>query len=153
MPVRDPLTYKSTSQWAAWTPFGAVAWTATGTDPAIGNGTLSASYRRIGTTGFYRGVILMGSTTTYGTGGWEVSLPDGWTASNALGSSGFQTGRSMLNNTGTATYDGSCYASPGGAVLFLVYGSPWATVTSTAPFTWGSTDFVTWNITLELDYE
>lgn len=153
MPVRDLLTYKSTSQWAAWTPFGAVAWTATGTDPAIGNGTISASYRRIGTTGFYRGVILMGTTTTYGTGSWEVSLPDGWSASNALGSSGYQTGRLMLNDTGTGVHEGTCYVAPGGTTLLFVHGSPWASVTATAPFTWVSTDFLTWNITLELDYE
>ena len=84
MPVRDPLTYKSTSQWAAWTPY-TPDWTSSGTDPAIGNGTLSASYRRIGTIGFCRGVIKMGTTTTYGTGSWEVSLPDGWSASTVRG--------------------------------------------------------------------
>lgn len=150
MPVRDPLTYKSTSQWAAWTPFAAT-WTATGTDPAIGNGTISASYRRIGTTGFYRGVIKMGTTTTYGTGGWEVSLPDGWTASNALGSSGYQSGLAECYQA--TTVGAGCYVVPGGTVLNLWYGSSRAAVTGTAPAGWAANQFVTWNITLELDYE
>jgi len=152
VPVRDLLTYKSTSQWAAWTPY-APDWTSSGTDPAIGNGTLSASYRRIGTTGFCRGVIKMGTTTTYGTGGWVVDLPDGWVASSALGVSALQAGFAVLNDTGTGTYDGRCYADVNGTVLNFVAGSPWAVVAATAPFTWTNGDYLSWNITLELDYE
>ena len=150
MPVRDPLTYKSTSQWAAWTPY-APDWTSSGTDPAIGNGTISASYRRIGTLGFYRGVIKMGTTTTYGTGSWEVSLPDGWSASNALGSSGYQSGFAECYQA--TTVGAGCYVAPGGTILNLWYGATRAAVTGTAPAGWAANQFVTWNITLELDYE
>ncbi len=152
MPTRDPLSYKDTARWAAWTPC-VPEWTSSGTDPALNNGTLSASYRRIGTVGFYRGRILMGSGTTYGTGGWAVDLPDGWAASSALGNDVYQMGHLMLNDTGTAVYGGTVYVNTLGTQLEMVYGSTWAAVGATAPFTWTTGDFLCWSITIELDYE
>jgi hypothetical protein len=57
--------------WSAWTP----AWTATGTAPAIGNGTLSGRYVAVGKTVLLHFQWVAGSTTTYGTGNYRWSLP------------------------------------------------------------------------------
>jgi len=149
---RDPLSYRNTAQWSAWTPI-APAWTATGTDPAVNNGSILASYRRIGTFGAYRGRIVMGSGTTYGTGSWQVDLPDGWVASSVLGAQALQAGWAVYNDTGTNTREGSCYVDAAGTVLNFTSGSPWSFVGATVPFTWTTGDYLAWGITLELDYE
>ena len=93
----------------------------------------------------------MGSGTTYGTGGWEVALPDGWTASTALGAQGYQSGLAECYQA--TTVGAGCYVVPGGTVMNFWYGATRAAVTGTAPAVWAANHFLTWNITLELDYE
>lgn len=55
----------------AWTP----VWTATGTAPALGNGTLTGRYFRIGNLVVAWVNLTLGSTTTMGTNTWGFSLP------------------------------------------------------------------------------
>lgn len=62
---------KYTGDWIAYTP----AWTASGTAPAIGNGTLTGGYRRIGQQVDFWLEFTAGTTTTFGTGTWRFSLP------------------------------------------------------------------------------
>jgi len=57
-----------------WTSY-AVVWSSTGTPPAIGNGTITAAWQRIGDIFFYSITVIFGSTTTAGTGRWQFSLP------------------------------------------------------------------------------
>lgn len=59
---------------AGWTAFTPV-WTGATTNPAIGNAVLVGRYKRIGKTIFYRVAITMGTTTTYGSGQYSLSLP------------------------------------------------------------------------------
>jgi hypothetical protein len=61
--------------WATYTP----SWTSSGTAPALGNGTLVGGYRREGTTLHLRGQLIVGSTSTAGTGDIRMSLPSGFT--------------------------------------------------------------------------
>ena len=74
--------------WTAYTP----AWTGTTTNPAIGNGTVSGSYLQIGKTISWRCIVTMGSTTTYGSGAWLISLPvaasASWAANSVVGVGG-----------------------------------------------------------------
>jgi len=72
--------------WETWTP----VWTASTTNPVIGNGTISGSYCRFNKTVIAEGAIIMGSTTTYGTGTYRISLPFG-TAVSVNGSVGYAT--------------------------------------------------------------
>lgn len=58
----------------AWTPYIPV-WGASGTQPDRGNGTLVGSYRRVGKTVDVLVKLTMGSTTTFGTGTYTLSLP------------------------------------------------------------------------------
>ncbi|MFE9098483.1 hypothetical protein [Streptomyces sp. NPDC007264] len=57
--------------WTAYTP----AWTAVTTNPVLGNGTLVGQYMKIGRTCHLIITLTTGSTTTYGTGFWRLSLP------------------------------------------------------------------------------
>ena len=69
-------------KWQSYT----VSWTASTTNPAIGNGTLIGRYTQIGKTVMGTISLVMGSTTTYGSGGWYFSLP------KAVASNAFLTG-------------------------------------------------------------
>jgi|TARA_Y100000034_G_C6741159_1_gene328872 hypothetical protein len=58
--------------WTTYTP----AWTATTTNPTIGNGTLTGAYRMVGRTSMvWRMTMVYGSTSTAGSGTWSFGLP------------------------------------------------------------------------------
>ena len=57
--------------WETWTP----AWTSSGTQPALNNGTISGRYTRINKLVVAQGILSVGSTTTFGTGGYFISIP------------------------------------------------------------------------------
>lgn len=57
--------------WTAYTP----SWTASTTNPTLGNGTLAGQYIKIGRTCTATVFLTMGSTTTYGSGNYTFSLP------------------------------------------------------------------------------
>jgi hypothetical protein len=126
--------------WLEYTP----TWTGSGGNPSIGNGTIKGYYKRDGTTLYLRGRIIMGSTTTYGTGEWRVSLPS--SASTAGATSEYQVGAGMAVDTGTRSYGVYPVSDPGvsATVLRLFYESSadsiQASVTATTPHTWANTD-------------
>lgn len=62
------------AQNAAWTTYS-VAWTAGTTNPTIGNGSLYGSYIQIGKTVNFRVAVVFGTTTTFGSGAYSISLP------------------------------------------------------------------------------
>ena len=57
--------------WTAYTP----TWTASTTNPVIGNGTITGSWVQFGKTIHFRATITPGSTTTFGAGAYSVSIP------------------------------------------------------------------------------
>lgn len=59
-------------------------WSATGTAPAIGNGTLTGRYFTIQKMVFVQTFFVAGSTTTFGTGNYSFSVPAGLTARTGL---------------------------------------------------------------------
>lgn len=56
--------------WTTYTP----TWTAS-TNPAIGNGTITGRYLKVGRKCIAVIKVTMGSTTTYGSGGYSFGLP------------------------------------------------------------------------------
>lgn len=68
--IRDQLN----SFFGAWTSYTPV-WSSSGTAPAIGNGTLVGRYMKIGRNILCEIHQTNGSTTTYGTGNYNWSLP------------------------------------------------------------------------------
>lgn len=144
-PTSSPGLETYFSPWAPYTP----SWKASVADPAIVDGAITGRFRRLGTSIEVNVTITMGASTTYGTGAWYVTLPPGCTARTVT--NGYQTNGGMLAlDTGTNSYPCDTYVQSGGTNIELAYGSPWAAVSSTVPFTWGSGDVVTIDMTLEL---
>lgn len=126
----DLADYATLTQ--AWTAY-APSWTALTTNPAIGNGVITARSMQVGKTVFVAGRILMGSTTTFGTGAWRLSLP-----ANAQNS---------INGAGSVWFfDASVAANrkPGaiwlGGAGVMAFAGDTGDVDATNPFTWASTD-------------
>lgn len=131
--IRDNLK-EIANAWTAFTP----TWTGT-TDPAIGNGTIDAAYRLIGKAADFRIRITMGSTTTYGTGEWLLSLPT--PATTSTNGPLFMGVARDVSATASYLIVGELSGSSnlrmrvtGGAGGIL------ASMTSAAPFAWASTD-------------
>jgi len=122
-------------EWTVYSP----SWTASTTNPVIGNGTITGRYKAIGKTVFVSVKINMGTSTTYGSGTWRVSLPvNAFSASSAM----FPT---VFLDNGFNWFQGTSYTEYGGATSYVTpvwdkgaTGS--AAIDSTTPFTWGSTD-------------
>lgn len=100
--IRDAVTGVQAA-WTAYTP----TWTAATTNPVLGNGSIDAATQRIGKNLLLAISLTMGSTTTYGSGQWRLTLPvapksrrwvfnlETYDASAALGVGG----RAVWNNT------------------------------------------------------
>lgn len=70
LPLLDALT-------SAGTPYNP-GWYAATTNPVIGNGSITGTYRRVGKWGDVALQIIIGSTSTMGSGSYEFELPAGW---------------------------------------------------------------------------
>ncbi|MGW1158421.1 hypothetical protein ACWD5Q_06510 [Streptomyces sp. NPDC002513] len=68
--IRDQLN----SFFGAWTVY-TPAWTASTTNPVIGNGTITGRYMKVGRTVYCHINVTAGSTTTFGSGNYSFSLP------------------------------------------------------------------------------
>ena len=138
------VTASIDKSWTTWTP----TWSSSGTQPALGNGTLSAKYRQLGKIVFVQIIFVVGSTTTMGTGNYYLSYP--------------VTPPSTYNTTS----GGWClqgYAEDAGVVAYNVHGTRTADLTKfqviiyapqtanvsgwaqTGPFAWATGDF--WSAT------
>jgi len=133
--------------WTSYTP----TWTSSGTAPAIGNGTLSGKYLKVGRMVHFAAKVLYGSTTTSGTGSFKVGLPVTTSAADL-----YWSFAGDLLNTGTAQYPITGYAGASSTkaeiVLHTVTGSTvyhGTTATGTTPFTFATGDWITINGTYE----
>jgi hypothetical protein len=131
--------------WISYTP----VWTANSLNPAIGNGTITGQYKLIGKTCFVRGNIVMGSTTTFGSGEWYVSMP--FTASHA---DAILMTANLLDN-GSAWYNALLNGARAGfnfktAIQYQSTGGTALDVNATQPFTWANSDRFLWNGSFEI---
>jgi len=129
-----------------------VSWTAATTNPAIGNGTLVGRYIVIGKLCTYVLGLVMGSTTTYGSGNWAFSLPV-----NAVNTAGINFyGVAHLRKVGTANYERIAQISPSLSTSVInlftdpTPGSNSANLSTSVPFTWGKGDALGFEITYEI---
>jgi len=111
-------------------------WTASGTAPAIGNGTLTGRYLRVQNLVMFTISQTMGSSTTYGTGlySWTLPVTTSQTSPRILGGM-------RCDDSGSATYIRHVMLSTSTTFSALTEGAVY--VGQTAPFTWGSADFLT----------
>lgn len=132
-----------TAAWTAYTP----TWTASAGTPAIGNGTLTGEYRRLGKTVDCHVTLTAGSTTTYGTGGafWMFSIPVG-TASGRWNGSG------LAIDTGVLEYPVITDIGYGGSpasTTITMFKPGSGRFSNTSPFTFGTGDVLNLNITYQ----
>lgn len=132
--IRDQFA----SFFGAWSTY-TVTWSATTTNPTIGNGTLLGRYMKIGRTVHGHIDLICGSTTTYGSGTYSFSLPAAAAASGtgsrvttaqALGANRFG-GSGIISPTAT---DSTPFFPSGTGVSNLTACSP------SVPFAWASTN-------------
>lgn len=131
--------------WTSYTP----VWTAASVNPVIGNGSLQGWYKVIGKTCFVRGNIVMGSSTTFGSGEWYVSMP--FTASHA---DAILMTANLLDN-GSAWYNAVLNGARAGfnfktAIQYQSTGGTALDVNATQPFTWANSDRFLWNGSFEI---
>lgn len=101
--------------------------------PAIGDGTLTAEYTRAGDWVDFRIVLTVGSTTSFGSGAINLSLP--YASATLGGGNEQQFGRGYYLDSGTAEQWSLAWAIySGGSALFPVR-SAGGGVTATAPIT------------------
>jgi len=132
-----------TNAWIAYTPI----WSSQGgTQPNLGDGTITGFYKKIGKTVFVRVKLNFGVTTTGGTGAWLFSLPV-----NAASQDGIQFPCSMLDN-GFAWYQGIVNGTYSGFTdkSAIIAQSPGGAnssqgVSGAFPFGWGNGDSLQFN--------
>ena len=131
----------------AWTPYVPV-WGSTGTPPALGNGTLVGSYHQVGKTVDIRVKLVPGSTSSYGTGNWNFTLPAGMVGKDALRyysaggliqAAGFFLMMAIVNDTNIFSI--MCADNTIGNV---------SNISSTHPQAWGSGNIVDVNMRIEI---
>jgi hypothetical protein len=126
--------------WTTWTP----TWSSTGTQPAIGNGTLSAKYRQLGKIVFVQIRFVAGSTTTFGTGTYYLSYPVTPASSYNTTSGGWSLqgycedlATVAYNVHGTRTADLTKFQ----VIIYAPQNANVQAWAQTAPFTWANGDF------------
>ena len=140
--IRDQFN----SMFAAWTAY-TPTWTAATTNPAIGNGSVTGLYMKVGRTTHVHVEMTAGTTTTYGAGQWSFSLPFTSTTTPGIRIGVAQAsgsiraaGHTTVNNSATAF---SLWFPATTAVSNLSAG------TATVPFTWASTNILRCTLTYE----
>ena len=140
-------TIAHTNNWISYTP----SWTTSGTPPNLGNGTLSGAYCQIGKVIFVQISFLPNTTTTFGTSTMMFSVPitmqSPTQAYQALSGGGYaQDSSAAAENILAINYNNVDTSR-----VMLRFNQPagagFGEVTSTAPFTWASTDRLTFSFT------
>lgn len=120
----------------------AVTWTASGSPPSIGNGTLYADHDVVGGLCTCTITLTMGSTTTFGTGEWSFGLPYTPTT-NAVGSV-------FILDAGAAYYTGVCRVQAGGNQVFMFANGAGTGFNSGNPIAWAANDQIRATITFPI---
>ncbi len=137
--ISDILT-ASTAASTAYTP----VWSANGTAVSLGNGTVTGSYKWVGKWCRIRITLTMGSTTTFGTGFYQFTLPPGFTGLAVAGAGNL--GAAKFLDTGVQDRNGVSYLFD---TTHVVATSNAGAAGQTVPHTWGSTDVFTIDIEIE----
>ena len=129
----------SLGAWTAYTP----TWGGNTTNPAIGNGTITGSYCQIGKTVFGRVKIVVGSTTTFGSGAYFLSLPVTAASTDQSAGQGI-----LADNSASTRY--TVVLTPSSTTnVWIRYGANALDTTSAAPMTWATND----NLVVSFTYE
>lgn len=127
--------------WTDYTP----TWTAASVNPVLNNGTLAARYAKVGKFVHVKLRLVIGTTTTLGTGDWSFSLPLGASKTHA----NLETfGQCTTLDSGTAYRFDVCNVSSGASV-FKCIGAAGTFYSPTVPQAWANPDFMNIALTYE----
>lgn len=133
----------NTGAWKAWTPI----WTASGTTPSIGNGTLTGAYMQMGKTVFFRIKFVGGSSTNWGTGNYFITLPVA--GYSGIGANDGFTLTGYAEDAGVAAYSVNAARMFDSSRFYVLISRPQDTVfnpwAATGPFNWSTGDY--WSAT------
>ncbi len=131
----DEVFDRFTDLYAPWTYY-TPTWTGATSNPVLGNGTLSGTYHRAdtGKTVHLRMRLVIGSTTTLGSGVWSFTTPSG------LAPTTFETLHGFISNSaGTLRYPISAFLSNANGIDRIAVNGTTG-VNATNPFAWASND-------------
>lgn len=119
-------------------------WTATVSNPSLGNGTLTGRYTKVGRQVTAHVQLIVGSTTTFGSGQWVISLPTTTSSSGLLA-----LGQMLVTDVsaGGIPYLGTAAASVNASTVSLA--TETNPVTGTLPITFAVDDRLNFTITYE----
>ena len=125
--------------WIDYTP----TWTASTTNPVLGNGTITGRYSLVNKTVTAQILVKAGSTTTFGSGAYFFSLPV-TAAATLVGYPALGAGWGEDASAGAATTFTANVHNSSTTIFGLRYtaGSGSGAVGATAPYTWANGDFV-----------
>jgi len=130
---------------AAYTP----VWTAAGTAPSLGNGTLSGRYIQLGKLVVLAFTFVAGTTTTFGTSDWFFTLPVNSNGSRHYGSCELVDDSASTGYAAVARVENATQTK----VLFTddtaIGVSEAGFIGSTVPFTWATLDAVRFTLMYE----
>jgi hypothetical protein len=113
------------------------SWTGSTTNPSLGNGTIYAVWSRTGNHVTVDIQLLIGSTTTFGSGNWQFSLPV--RPYNPGNGNGHTCGSSLLQHSGTFNAAVSVN-NPAESFLTLIPHGATGPVSPRIPWTWAKGD-------------
>lgn len=127
--------------WSSYTP----TWTGSGSNPAIGNGTMVGYMRKVGRTVEVRIAQTMGSTTTYGTGEFRWTIP--LTPHSTFVRDLSVLGTADVDDAGTLHYASNTVAWRASASTIIIRqaGGINNIFGATVPFTFANTDAIDMN--------
>jgi hypothetical protein len=135
----------SLGAWTTYTP----TWTTTGTPPSLGNGTLTGRYKALdGTTLAISISLVLGTTTTVGTGQWAFALPAGETSAARL-----QTMSAAVLDSGTAYFSATAWVAVSDTKILHLVVADAAGVRRAedgTPVTWATGDTIVINGIIEV---
>lgn len=130
----DTLFPTGVGAFTAYTP----AWTSSGTQPAIGNGTIAGQYMKIGRLVVFTVTMTTGTTSTYGTGSYSWSFP----VAASLGAGNVPSFYATIIDTSVPTRFGR-YGVLASSTTMVFQTEAGASVGATSPMTWANGDSIT----------
>lgn len=133
------------SSWTSWTP----SWTGSSSNPSLGNGTITAAYKRADATAktvTFRLRVSAGSTTSFGSGQWSFSLPSGLVPVTPQAITGH-----ILDSSSSNRYACTAYVtSTGSGTVERIAVNGTLGVSGAIPMTWANNDQILLSGTYEI---
>lgn len=143
--VRDNSTYlhdvgPQGMTYTAYTP----VWGSAGVAPVLNNGTITGRYLRVGKMVHSYLILTAGTTTTFGNGIYNFTIP----VASAASMENIPVGVALADDIGLVPYSATAFISSGKLIVFTP-AAPGVYWTNTVPFTFGNGDFLAVSATYE----